>query len=148
MKVIFLDDVPGSGKKGTIKEVADGYARNFLFRQNLAKPATTSAVDELKAQKARHAREMEAELRRFQREAARLDGQELYVEETATGEGKLYAAVSASRIAAAIKSHIGLVVNPKHIVTPAPIKSTGSHRVLVRFPHGLEAELTIVVSAP
>lgn len=146
MKVIFLADVPGSGKKGTIKEVADGYARNFLFRQNLAKPASAVAVDELKAQEARHAKEMEAELRRFQREAARLDGQELYIVEKATADGKLYAAIGAAKIAEAIKRQIGLAVNSKHIITPKPIKNAGTHQALIKFPHGLEAEIILTVS--
>lgn len=146
MKVIFLADVPGSGKKGHIKEVADGYARNFLLRKNLAKIATVGAVEEHKAQTARQTKEMEVELRRFQREAARLDGQELFIEEVATADGKLYAAVSGARIAAVIKSQVGLAVDPKHIVSGRPIKSTGTHQAVVRFPHGLEAELSIIVS--
>lgn len=147
MKVIFLANVPGTAKKGDIKEVSDGYARNFLFVKKLAKAASAGAVDQLKAQTARAEREAGEELRHFQRDAARLDGQDLYVEEKATPDGKLYAAVGPARLAEMIKAQIGLVVSPKHITTPKPIKNTGQHRFTVSFPHGLEAELSVTVSA-
>jgi large subunit ribosomal protein L9 len=147
MKVIFLANVPGTAKKGDIKEVSDGYARNFLFVKKLAKPASAGAVEQLKAQNARAEREAGEELRHFQRDAARLDGQDLYVEEKSTPDGKLYAAVGPARLAEMIKAQIGLVISPKHITTPKPIKNTGQHRFTVSFPHGLEAELSVTVSA-
>ncbi len=146
MKVIFLADVKGTAKKGEIKEVSDGFARNFLFKGNLAKPATAGAVSELNAMAARKQKDDEAELRRFQREAARLDGQEVYVVEKTTAEGKLYAAVTGTHLAAAIKSQIGAVVDPKIIKTIKPIKTLGTHTFIVSFPHGLDAELTVTVS--
>ncbi len=147
MKVIFLANVPGTAKKGDIKEVSDGYARNFLFVKNLAKPASSGAVQQLHAQTARAERESAEELRRFQRDAARLDGQELYVEEKTTPDGKLYAAVGSARLAAMIKAQIGLIISPKHITTPKPIKNIGQHQITVSFPHGLVAELSVTVSA-
>lgn len=146
MKVIFLADVKGTAKKGEIKEVSDGFARNFLFKGNLAKPATPGAVDEQKAIAARKLKEAEMELKAFQREAARLDGQEISVKEKATDDGKLYAAVTGTKLATAIKSQIGVVINPKHVVMPKPIKQTGEHDFVVNFPHGLEANLSVIVS--
>lgn len=147
MKVIFLANVPGTAKKGDIKEVSDGYARNFLFVKKLAKPASAVAVEQLKAQNARAEREAGEELRHFQRDAARLDGHELYVEEKTTPDGKLYAAVGPARLAEMIKAQIGLVINPKHITIPKPIKNIGQHYFTVSFPHSLEAELSVTVSA-
>jgi large subunit ribosomal protein L9 len=148
MKVIFLANVPGSGKKGDIKDVSDGYARNFLIPRKLAKMATLGAISEQKAYETRLAKEMALELRRFQREAARLDGQELFIEEKANPDGVLYAAVGPQRIATAIKNHVGLVIDPKHIMTAKSIKTVGTHTAVIRFPHGLDADVTIVVSAP
>lgn len=146
MKVIFLQNVPGTGKKGDIKEVSDGYARNFLFLKKLAEPATAGSVNKLKAQEAKQKREVEEELNNFQRDAARLDGQEISVVEKTTTDGKLYASVNPARLAELIKKQIGLAVDPKHIRTPKPIKSIGTHRAIVAFPHGLEAELSVMVS--
>ena len=147
MKVIFLANVPGTAKKGEIKEVSDGYARNFLFIQKLAKAASAGAVSQLKAQEAKAEREVGDELRRFQRDAARLDGHELFVKEKATDDGKLYAAVGPAQLAELIKVQIGLAIDPKHIHTPKPIKSRGQHGLTVTFPHGLEAVLSVTVSA-
>ena len=146
MKVIFLKNVPGTAKKGDIKEVSDGYARNFLFRQKLAEPATDGAVNQLKAQEAKVQKEMEQELKQYQHDAAKLDGQELTVFEKTTPDGKLYAAVNATRLSEVIKKQIGLTIDPKHVRIPKPIKSTGNHKVVVTFPHGLEAELSVSVS--
>ena len=146
MKVIFLADILGTGKKGAIKDVSDGYARNFLLPKHLAKPASDGAIEELKSHEAKVKREVQDELRRFQHDAARLDGQEVYLVEKTTVDGVLYAAVSSTKIAAAIKQHIGLVINPKHIHTPQPIKRVGSHTAMISFPHGLEAEITVTIS--
>lgn len=147
MKVIFLANVPGTAKKGEIKEVSDGYARNFLFIQKLAKPATVGAVEQLKAHESRLVREAGDELRQYKHNTARLNGQELVVTEKATADGKLYAAVSATRLVEVIKAKTGLEVNPKHIIITQPIKSLGQHRLAVSFPHNLEAKLTVTVSA-
>ncbi len=146
MKVIFLADVQGTAKKGEIKEVSDGFARNFLLKNNLAKLATAGAVNELKASAVKKQKEEESELRQWQREAARLDGQEVFVVEKATPDGKLYAAVGGTKLAAALKSQVGAVVDPKLIKTPKPIKQLGTHDFVVSFPHGLDAELTVTVS--
>ena len=146
MKVIFLADVKGTAKKGEIKEVSDGFARNFLLKNNLAKSATSGAVEELQAIASKKKKEEASELKAIQREAARLDGQEVSVLEKATPDGKLYAAVGGAKLSAAIKSQIGVAVDPKIIKTPKPIKQLGTHDFIVSFPHGLEAELTVTVS--
>lgn len=146
MKVIFLADVKGSGKKGEIKEVSDGFARNFLFRGNLAKLATPGAINEQKAMSARKVKEAELGLKNVQKEAARLDGQEVQVVEKATPDGKLYAAVTGTKLAEAIKKQLGAVVDPKQVVTPKAIKQLGEHQFKVTFPHGLEAKMSVTVS--
>ena len=147
MKVILLQDVKGTGKKGEIKEVADGYARNFLVKQKMARSATEQALAETKAEEERQRREMERELREFQRDAARLDGRDLEFGEKVSTEGTLYAAVSAAKIAQAIKKQLSITVKPDQVAVPSPIKEVGEHKALIRFGHGLEAEINIVVSA-
>lgn len=147
MKVIFIQNVPGTAKKGEIKEVSDGYARNFLFIQKLAKAASAGAVSQLQAQEAKAEREIGEELRRFQRDAARLNGHELVVEEKTTPDGKLYAAINANRLVELIKAQTGVVVEAKQIQIPISIKSLGSHRFSVTFPRGLQANGAVLVSA-
>ena len=147
MKVILLKDVPGTGKRGEIKNVADGYASNFLFVQGLAKMATERAVAERQDEDAQLKREMERELRENQKAAGRLDGAGIEVRARANSDGHLYAAVSPAMIAGEIKRQLGASVEAARIAIAAPIKTTGDHEVLVKFSHGLEATITGSVEA-
>lgn len=146
MKVILLADVKGAGEKGEIKDVADGYARNFLFKQKLAELATPQTLTNTKAEEDRKRRQMECELREFQRDAARLDGADVEFGEKVSSEGTLYAAVGPIKIAQAIRKQISINVKSDQIMIPRPIKEVGDHKVIVRFGHGLEAEINVVVS--
>lgn len=144
--MLLLKDLPGTGRRGDVKDVADGYARNFLFRQKLAKVATEETLEHLKQELARQRRESEADLKQNQKVASQLDGKEIHLAEKASPEGRLYAAIGGRKITDAVKSQLGAVVTPKQIETIEPIKECGEHKVRVIFPHGLEAELTVVVS--
>lgn len=147
MKVVFLKDVPGSGRKGEIKNVADGFARNFLIPSGSARGATDAVVDSIKNEQAKKERLMAEELRLSQRLAGQLDGQEIKLSGKVSDGGTLYAAISPAAIAKAIKSQLGFVVKPDMVVIPSPIKEVGDHAVEIHFSHGLEAELTVTVSA-
>lgn len=146
MKVIFLADVKGTGKKGEIKEVSDGFARNFLLKNKLAEAATPGAIAQLQAGENKKKKQQETEHKGYQREVARLSGRKVSVTEKATPEGKLYAAVTGQTLAVAIKNQIGSDLDPKIIKTPKPIKQLGTHNFIVSFPHGLDAELSVTVS--
>ena len=146
MQVVFLADVPGSGKKGQIKEVADGYARNFLLKKKLAAAATGSAIKQLVVDEAKVKQLAEAELRRAEALASKLDGQEIGILEKATADGTLYAAVSRAKIVEAIKKTLRAIVEEKMLIIKTPIKSTGEFRVVVDCGHGLEAEIILIVN--
>ena len=147
MKVVFLQDVKGTGKKGEIKEVADGYARNFLLRQNLAKLASNGVLVQLKQEEEKRKRDMEKELRENQEVAEKLDGGEVEIVAKTSEAGTLYSAVSASKIVQEIKKIFGLNIKPEQVVILDPIKEIGEKKVLIKFGHGLEAELRVIVSA-
>jgi large subunit ribosomal protein L9 len=146
MKVILLKDVSGTGKKGEIKEVADGFARNFLLQKGLAKQATNDAVNALKAHEEKLRREMEKELKDSQVAAGRVDGREITIVTKASEMGTLYSAVGANKIAEAIQRQLGVVIKPGQIVCGKVIKEYGERVVLVKFPHGLEAHLRVIIS--
>lgn len=147
MKVILLADIKGTGKKGDVKDVADGYARNFLIPEQLVKVATTLTVEQLKAEQMRKKKESEAELKENQKSAAMIDGREIELHEKVNKEGRLYAAVSGKKIADEIKKQLKAAVSPPQIQIAAPIKENGEYTVRVLFPHGLEAELKVIVIA-
>ena len=94
MKVILLKDVDGLGKKGDIKNAADGHARNFLFPKKLAIPATDKAVEELEKQKEIDAQKAEQELKRVEEIVSQIDGLEIEVSVKVDETGKLYGSIN------------------------------------------------------
>ncbi|MBI5222641.1 MAG: 50S ribosomal protein L9 [Candidatus Magasanikbacteria bacterium] len=147
MKVILSQNVPNIGNKGEIKEVADGYARNFLFKQGLAKMATADAVALLKAQEERRVKEMEKELQVSQQAAGRLDGAEIEIKVKSSDGGTLYSGVGPERIVNELRRQLKIVIQPGQVDLKKGIKECGEHRVKIKFPHGLEAELVVRVTA-
>lgn len=146
MKVILLKDVPGTGKKGEVKDVADGFARNFLFRQTIARPANPKAMAELSALKKKMAKEAEAELKDQQRTASVLDGQLIEVSGKVNEHGTLYAAISPAALAKAVKEKFGVAVLPGQFTIPEPLKAVREHDIHVTFSHGLEIDMTVNVA--
>jgi large subunit ribosomal protein L9 len=147
MKVILLREVKGTGSKGEIKEVADGYARNFLIKQGLAEPATKQTVAKVEADLAVNQKANEMDLKKTQEVVVKLDGQEITVAEKVNEVGNLYAALSGDSVAAAVKKHLKINLDPKQVAFETPIKEIGEHKVQIEFPHGLEAELTVTISS-
>ena len=146
MKVVFNKDVPGSGKRGEIKEVSDGYARNFLLKKNLAEQLTDGVGNRLQAQESKKIKEAEEELQACQSAADRLDGGELSIVEKINEDGRLYAAVTVTKIANLIKKQYGIEIEARQVLVPIPIKIVGEHRATIKFSHGLEAEMTVIVA--
>lgn len=145
MKVILLKKVPGLGDIDDVKDVADGYARNFLFKNNLAVQASPKAVQDLSEKKRKVERQSIQDLAAAQRLASKLDGLEIIVKEKANDTGKLYAAVNPQKISKAL-AKIGYQVKPEQIVTE-PLKGTGSFNVEIKLGHGLEAEINVIIEA-
>lgn len=147
MKVILIKDVKGTGKKGDVKSVADGFARNFLLKQGLAKPTSDAAVVELQATEERHRKKEEQELVRSQKAASKIDGKEVEIFQKTNANGTLYAALGAEAVAKAIRSQLKISITPSQVAWKHPIKSTGEHRVTIEFGHGIEAEISVLVSS-
>jgi large subunit ribosomal protein L9 len=146
MKIILLQDVKKIGMKGEIKEVSDGHARNFLLPQNLAILATPQAIENFKKQMEATRQAAEIDLKATQNLASRLDGQEVRLKAKASKDGKLFGGISAAQIVAALDKK-GFKILKNQIVISEPIKTVGDHQVSVQLPHGLEAEVVIIVEA-
>jgi len=144
VKVILLKKVEKLGELGDVKEVALGYARNFLIPRGLAEEATEKAVANIEARKVELAKHAEIELRRMEEVAAKLEGQTIELKAKASDEGTLYAAITTTRIAQTIKER-GFDVKKDNIVSPV-IKETGEFELTIKLDHGLEARVTLVVS--
>ncbi len=145
MKVVLLQKVPGIGDVDDVKEVADGYARNFLFPNHLAVQASVGTVAQVSAHKKKLAKEAENDLKEQQSIADRLDGLVIELKEKVSDKGLLYAAVGPQRLVDELKKNGFDVI--KSQITMKPIKEEGEFTATVRLRHGLEANVSIIVSA-
>ncbi len=143
MKVVLLQNVPGLGHADDVKEVADGYARNYLFPHHLAVVASSKIVGDIERRHEKQNKQAERELHDEQLLADRLDGVDVEIKAKASEHGVLYAAINSAAVAEALAKR-GFVVKKEQIINKA-IKTTGSHAVRVRFSHGLEVTITVTV---
>lgn len=147
MKVILLQDVRQIGRKFEVKEVSDGYARNFLFPNHLAEPATPTALSKLAAMKAEHDKE-DAELRgRLMEIAAKIKATKLQFELAADKSGAIFGSVNKESILKALREHGILTKERVDIDLKYPIKEIGEYKVVVDLKKGVAAELTVMVKA-
>ena len=147
MKVILQADVKGTGKKGQIFEVADGYARNFLFPKKLAIEATTGNIQDISHKKALEDRRKVKE----KEDAVELGGKlnALVIEvKTNTGEGgRLFGSVTSKEIADALKKQHGVEVDKRKLEIKEPIKALGNYEVPVKIHPDVMAKLQVHVVA-
>ena len=145
MKVILLQDIEKIGKKYDVKEVKDGYARNFLFPKKLVKLATEEAVKWVDMQKEIESKKAEEALQKFEEVASDIDGREVIVSMKVGDEGQLYESVSPQLILEKLKE-MGFEVKKNQITIETPIKEVGEFPVKVKFDHNLEAEIKVIVT--
>lgn len=146
MKVILLQDVKGSGKKGDLVNVADGYARNFLLARGLAMEATAGAINNKKIQDEAKAHHAQVELDNAKAEKERLDGKTVHVTAKAGNGGKLFGAVTAKEIALALNREYQLAVDKKKITLSGEIKAFGTFNFDVKLHNGVVASMKVQVS--
>lgn len=131
MKVILLEDVKGTGKKGEIKDVADGYARNLLLPKKLAAEATAGAVNAFERQKSAQAFRQQTEQTEANEMAKALNGQQVTLPLKAGKEGKIFGSAGAKEIADALAKK-GFAVDKKKIAVE-PIKKEGEYEAEVKL---------------
>ena len=147
MKVVLREDVKGLGVAGDVKDVADGYARNFLIPRQLAAPATAGALKNVEAQKAAAARrqaQLDAEARAL---AARLNNTTLTVKARVGGQERLYGSITAADIASALGRELGTSFDRRKLNLEEPIRELGTHTVPVHLARDVTTTLTVRVEA-
>ncbi|MEG1996176.1 MAG: 50S ribosomal protein L9 [Oscillospiraceae bacterium] len=146
MKVILTADVKGTGKKGDLVKVADGYAHNFLLLKGLAVEASEQAInDKLNKDSARehHAQQ---ELDTAKEIAKKLDGKTIKFHAKAGANGKLFGSITSKEIAQALLQEFSLDINKKKIALDTEIKSFGSFSFEVKIFVGVSAKMTVMVT--
>lgn len=144
MKVIFLEDVQGSGKKGEIKNVADGYARNMLLKRGLAIEATPQNLSQLENKRAAKAHRADMEKQRAEETANAINGKTVIIKAKG-GTKRLFGAVTSLQVAAAIEEQYKQTVDKKKIVLKSDIKTHGTYSAEIRLYAGVAAQVTIDV---
>ncbi len=145
MKIVFLKDVSAKGKKGDIKEVADGYARNFLLPQGLALPATPAAIEAAKMQSEERALREGREQEEVNELIQRLEGRELHFKARAGVKGHLHGAITSADIAAELSHLVDIEVDKKKVELDEPLHHLGSHEITISLAKGSEVKITVVV---
>ena len=144
MEVILLQDVKGTGKKGDIVKVADGFGRNFLLKKGLAQVANNTNKNIHNQAENAKAFHKEEERKAFRAEAEKLKGQTINLEAKVGENGKLFGAITSQEIADKIKQVFGIEIEKKKIIIPS-IKMIGAYDVKIRFAEGIETKLKAVV---
>jgi large subunit ribosomal protein L9 len=145
MEVLMINNVPRVGRKGEFLNVAEGYARNFLFPRNFAIPATEGAKRHLELMKTSWENQAMKERKAFTDMADKLEGAVLKITKKAGESGRLFGSVTSQELADQIKSQVGLDIDKK-IVVADHIKDIGEHPITIRFTGDVKAQLKVVVT--
>ena len=145
MKVIFLEDVKGKGKKGELKDVSDGYARNFLLPKKLAKEATTDNLNTFKLQEKAKAAQIAREKAEAQENAKKLESMQVKVVAKTGANGRLFGAVTNKEISDALAKQHGMNIEKNKIVLSEPIKSYGAFDVKCKFGYEISGVIHVLV---
>ena len=145
MKVILLQDVDGLGKAGDLKEVADGYARNYLLRRHLAAGARPTLLANHKQHIAAQARKQEKMVEDNRQLAERLAQVTLTFKARVGRQGRLYGSITSQDIAAGLRQAEGLTVDRRLIELNTPIRALGNYPIAVKIAPKLEPKITVNV---
>lgn len=146
MKVILLQDVKGSGKKGELVNVSDGYARNFLLPKKLAKEANSQAMNELKNAENAKQFKIETDKKAANEAKSKIDNKSLKITAKAGKEGKLFGSVTSKEISAELKNQFGISVDKRKISLAGDIKAFGTYQAEIKLYTGITATVNVVVT--
>jgi len=154
MRIILLKDVEKVGKKFEVKDVKDGYARNFLIPQGLAKPVTKEVLEKpvtkevlewLEVQKEIQEKKAEEELKKAQELASTIDDLEVAIPVRVGENDQLFESINAQKISEKLKE-MGFDLKKSQIELPEPIKEIGEFPVKIKLEHNLEVEIRVIVA--
>jgi large subunit ribosomal protein L9 len=145
MRVILLQDVEGLGKAGDLKDVANGYARNFLLPRRLAAGATPALLANHQQRIAAEQRKIEKLAEQNQQQAERLSQVSLTFKARVGRQGRLYGSITSQDIAAGLRESEGISIDRRVIDLPSPIRALGTYMVPVKIAQKMEPKITVNV---
>jgi large subunit ribosomal protein L9 len=145
MRVILLQDVEGLGKAGDLKDVANGYARNFLLPKRMAAGATPQLLANYQQRVAAQQRKLEKQVDENRQQAERLGQVTLTFKARVGRQGRLYGSITSQDIAAGLRESEGIAIDRRLIQLPDPIRTPGTYMVPVKLAQKLEPKITVNV---
>ncbi len=145
MKVLLIKDVKSLGKAGEVKDVKDGYGKNFLIGKGFAKYATEEILAQHKADTAQAAADLAADIAIQKENAVKLEKAEVIITKKMGDNGHLFGAITKDEVAAALKEQHGIEIDKKHITDKKAIKTIGEHDLDLKLGHGIHATLHVDV---
>jgi len=145
MEVILLKDVKGTGKKGEVKTVSDGYANNFLLKKGLDKEATSGAKKEHEMKQKAQEREEEELRQAALKDKEMIENNPLEIKSKAAEDGRLFGSVTTKQIAQELEKQLGIKVDKRKINQTIPMRTVGSQKMDIKLHKDVTAELTVRV---
>ncbi|OIP57691.1 MAG: 50S ribosomal protein L9 [Helicobacteraceae bacterium CG2_30_36_10] len=145
MKVLLIKDVKTLGKAGEVKEVKDGYGKNFLIGKGFARAATAEILAQHAQNELIVAQDLEKEVNLLKGIAKQLDKCEIIITKKIGQNGHLFGSVTKDEISAALKEQHNIEIDKKHINEKSAIKTIGEHDLDFKLGHGLHAKLHVDV---
>jgi len=147
MKVVLTQDVKGTGRAGETKEVADGYARNYLLPRKLAQPATRGAQERVDRQRTTATQRENRELAEAKALAAKLEAAQVVLKLRSGKDGKLFGAVTNADVASALKQQHGITLDRRRIEFDEPVKAMGPATAHVKLHREVTARIPLMVTS-
>ena len=145
MQVVLTQDVKSLGRKGELVNVAEGYARNFLYPRKLAAPANAQAMGELKARENAAKHKLEVETAAARQAAALLEGQTIKLIAKAGSQGRLFGSVTAKEVADQLNKNLGVEADKRKIIIE-DIKNFGTYPAEIKLYEGIKAKFYVMVT--
>ena len=145
MKVLLIKDVKSLGKAGEVKEVKDGYGKNFLIGKGFAKHATEEVLAQHKEEEAKKAADLASEIATLKSMSEKLDKAEIVIRKKLGQNGHLFGAITKDEIAQALQEQHSIEIDKKHITDKVAIKTVGEHDLDLKLGHGLHATIHVDV---
>ena len=145
MKVLLIKDVKSLGKAGEVKEVKDGYGKNFLIGKGFAKPATSEVLEEHAKEQLEKEKALAQEIAELKVLAQKLDKCEIVITKKMGDNGHLFGSITKDEVAHALLEQHNIEIDKKHINEKLNIKTVGEHNLDFKLGHGLHATLHVDV---
>jgi large subunit ribosomal protein L9 len=145
MKVVLLEDVPGKGRAGEIKDVSKGYAKNFLLPRGLALIATPTVMKQVESRLEREKLEESVDREKLVELAQQIEGREIRLKARMGGGERLFGSITAADVAEELGRAIDFVIDKKKIDIERPFRQTGSYEVAVKLASDIKPKITVVI---